>query len=92
METMQNVRMTDREKTVDALNAQKFITGVYNTYYCEGATPDVRNTLSRILDDEHRIHEEIFGEMSARGWYTLEKAEDTKLNAAKQSFAKNVHA
>ena len=88
MDTLQNVRMTDQEKMVDALNSQKFITGVYNTYACEGATANVKNTLSRILEDEHSIHEEVFNEMTARGWYQLEKAEDTKLNTVKQTFAK----
>ena len=88
MDTLQNVRMTDQEKMVDALNSQKFITGVYNTYACEGATPDVKNTLSRILADEHSIHEEVFNEMTAHGWYQLQKAEDTKLNTVKQTFAK----
>ena len=80
-------KMNEQEKLTDLLSAQKFVTANYNTYCCEAATPSVRSSLSSILQDEHRIQEEIFNEMNARGYYPLEKAEDTKLSAAKQKFA-----
>ncbi len=80
-------KMNEQQKLNDLLNTQKFLTGTYNSYYCESATTAVKNCLSSILADEHRIQEEIFNEMNSRGYYPLEKAEENKINAAKQKFA-----
>ena len=80
-------KMNEQQKLNDLLTTQKFLTGAYNSYYCESATTTVKNCLSSILADEHRIQEEIFNEMNSRGYYPLEKAEDNKINATKQKFA-----
>ncbi len=82
--------MNEQEKLTDLLSSQKFLTGMYNSYCCESATPAVRSALSSILEDEHRIQEEIFREMNNRGFYPLEKAEDNKVESAKQKFSKSV--
>ncbi len=80
-------QMNEQQKMNDLLTMQKFLTGAYNSYCNEAATSAVRSTLTSILADEHRIQEEIFNEMSARGYYPLEKAEDNKISSAKQKFA-----
>ncbi len=82
-----NQSMNEKERMTDLLCSQKFVTGVYNSYCNETATPAMRSCLCSILQDEHRIQEEIFNEMSSKGFYKVEKAEDTKLNAEKQKFA-----
>ena len=87
MEEKKNVCWNEEQKLTDLLSTQKFLTGAYNSYYCEAATGAVKNCLSSILQDEHRIQEEIFNEMNNRGWYPLEKAEEAKLNSAKQKFS-----
>ena len=83
-------KMTEKETMTDLLTAQKFLTGVYNTFCNEAATPTLRHSLCTILSEEHTIGAQIFEEMSTRGYYPTEKAEDTKLNAAKQKFSKYV--
>jgi hypothetical protein len=40
-----------------------------------------------ILQDEHKIQNEVFTEMQSRGFYPVEAAEATKINEAKQKFA-----
>ena len=87
MESKQIASFDEEQKLTDLLSTQKFLTGAYNSYYCEAATGEVKSCLSSILQDEHRIQEEIFNEMNNRGWYPVEKAEDTKLNSAKQKFS-----
>lgn len=87
MEEKKNVCWNEEQKLTDLLSTQKFLTGAYNSYYCEAATGAVKNCLSSILQDEHRIQEEIFNEMNNRGWYPLEKAEEAKLNSARQKFS-----
>ena len=80
-------KMNEQEKLTDLLSTQKYLTSMYNAYCCEAATPSVKSSLLSILQDEHRIQEEIFTEMNTRGYYPLEKAEETKLNSTKQKFA-----
>ena len=87
MEEKKNVCWNEEQKLTDLLSTQKFLTGAYNSYYCEAATGAVKNCLASILQDEHRIQEEIFNEMNNRGWYPLEKAEEAKLNSARQKFS-----
>ena len=82
--------MTEQEQMTDLLSSEKFLTGVYNTYCCEASTGAVRQALCSILQDEHRIQEEIFSEMNTRGWYPLEKAEEAKINSTKQKFSQNI--
>ncbi len=76
----------DKAIAMDLLNSQKAMTGNYNNFLCESATPEVKSALSDILSDEHRIQEELFVEMNAKGWYPTPKAEDTKLSEAKTKF------
>ena len=80
--------MSEKEMMTDLLSSEKFLTSVYNTYCCEAATPAVKSSLMSLLQDVHRMQEEVFSAMSAHGWYTTEKAEDTKLNQEKQKFSK----
>ena len=82
-----NSSMTDKQCITDLLSSEKFLAGVYNSFCSEAATVSVRQTLCSLLADEHRIGEELFGEMHARGWYPLETAKEDKLNSVKQKFA-----
>ena len=86
----QTPAFNEEQKMTDLLSSEKYMTSVYNTYCCESATPAVKNCLCSLLQDEHRMQDELFCEMSTRGWYTVEKAEDQKLNSAKQQFGQNV--
>ena len=82
----------DKEFAMDALYSQKFIATNYNISLLEAATTEVRNCLQNILDEEYKIQEELYAEMSSRGWYTVEKAEEQKLSKAKQQFGTAVTA
>ena len=86
---MENMKkMTEKELMTDLLSSEKFLTGVYNTYCCEAATSTVKSALMSLLQDVHRMQEEIFGEMNSRGWYQLEKAEEQKITSVKLKFSK----
>ena len=86
----QNNSFDEKTKMTDLLTSEKNMTSAYNTFLCESETGEVISCLSGLLADEHSIKNELFTEMSARGYYKTEKAEDTKLNAAKQQFASMV--
>ena len=86
---MQNqTGMNEKAVLTDLLSSQKFITGAYNTFCCEAAEPTVRSCLMSVLEDEHRIQSELFDTMNQKGYYTVKKAEETKLSAARAQFGK----
>jgi spore coat protein CotF len=78
---------SDQDILNDMLTSQKFITGGYNTFANECATPKVRTDFVNILSDEHKIQADVFTEMQARGFYPTETADAAKVNEAKQKFA-----
>ncbi|MBQ1956248.1 MAG: spore coat protein [Clostridia bacterium] len=80
----------EKAKMTDLLDSQKHITGVYNSYLCESSDQAVKSCLEQLLQDEHRIQQVLFEEMSTRGWYKTEKAEDTKVNETKMKFSSSV--
>lgn len=76
----------DREILNDALISQKFLTDDYNIFAGECSTPAVYNDFMNILAEEHQIQNEVFQEMSKRGWYQTQPAEQQKINEAKTKF------
>ncbi len=90
MNNNQNSTMSEQQIMADLLSSEKFMTSIYNTFCCECATPAVKNCLCSLLQDEHRMQDRLFCEMSNRGWYPVEKAEDQKVNSARMKFEKNV--
>jgi spore coat protein CotF len=89
MEVRHQTRLDDRQKMTDLLSTEKMLASVYNTFCSEAASAPVRNCLCNLLTDEHRIGEELFSEMSNRSWYTVEKAEEAKVNGTRQKFAQD---
>jgi len=85
---MQSTSMmfSDKDILTDALSSQKFVTGNYNTFTTECATPEVRGVFMSILKEEHDIQNEIFTEMQKRGWYQIEPAQQQKLQQTKTKF------
>ena len=77
----------DREIMNDALISQKFLTDDYNIFAGECSTPAVYNDFMTILAEEHQIQNEVFQEMSKRGWYQTQPAEQQKINEANTKFA-----
>lgn len=76
----------DREMMDDALSSQKFITGGYNNYANECASPSLKSELLNILNEEHQIQHEVFSEMQKRGWYTVSSADPQKIEQLKQKY------
>lgn len=77
----------DKEQMNDLLQTEKYLTGCYNSYLLEAATPEVKRCLEAMLTDTHSMQQQIFTDMNSRGWYPVTKAEDQKVTAAKQKFS-----
>ena len=86
MNEKENAAFGDKEQMSDLLLGEKYLTGVYNTFLCECATPELTRCLSTLLSETHTMQQQTFAEMNSRGWYPVEKAEETKLQKAKNKF------
>lgn len=76
----------DQEMINDALYSQKQITENYNLFANECAAPQTRDTFMTLLNEEHQIQFDLFHEMSKRGWYPTQAAEQQQIEQAKQKF------
>ena len=76
----------DKDMMTDLLSSQKFVTDGYNTSANECACPGLRSDMLNILQEEHQIQSDVFGEMQKRGWYQTEAAEQQKIDQVKQKY------
>lgn len=79
--------MGDKEVLTDLLSGQKFISANYNAYAGECVNTNLRNEFLNILKEEHTIQNEIFNEMSTRGWYPTKPAPASEITCALQKFS-----
>jgi len=78
---------TDKEILGDGLSTQKATTSTLNMAANECANPQLRETLMKILQQEHTIQFDVFNMMHQRGFYKTPAAEEQKVQEAKQKFA-----
>ena len=79
--------MTEKEILQDCLSSQKFTTSSLNTFAGECACEQLRSAFLNILDDEHRIQADIFNDMSSKGWYPTQPADQQLLQQVKQKYS-----
>lgn len=53
----------------------------------ESSTPNVHKTFTCALSDSIEMQNQIYSKMSQKGWYPQQKAEQQKIDAAKQKFS-----
>ncbi len=84
----QNMKtLTEKEILQDCLSSQKFTTSNLNTWAGECVCEQLRSAFLNILDDEHRIQADIFNDMSSKGWYPTQPADQQQLQQVKQKFS-----
>jgi spore coat protein CotF len=79
--------MSEKDILQDCLSSEKFISSNYNTYAGECVCEQLRSAFLNILDDEHRIQADIFNNMSSKGWYPVQPADQQELQQTKQKFS-----
>lgn len=80
---------TDKEILSDGLSTQKATTDKFNTSANECVHPQVKDTMMKILEQEHSIQYEVFNMMHQRGYYETPAAQDSKVKEAQQKFAQS---
>lgn len=78
---------TDKEVLNDGLCTQKNTTGKFNMSANECANPQLRDTMLKILEQEHSIQFEVFNMMHQRGLYQTPPAQQQKVQETKQKYA-----
>jgi|GEM_PF-125000 len=78
---------TEKEALHDALEAQKQITGMFNSYSNECANSEVRKVMLDILNDEHSIQFDVFNDMQKRGYYPVSPAQQDKITKMKNTYS-----
>lgn len=78
---------TEKEIYGDALSAQKSCTANYNLAANECTHEDVRQTMMKILNQEHDIQKSVFDGMHTAGFYPTPAAEEKKVQETKQKFS-----
>ena len=84
MQQQAQAALSEKEILQDSLLVQKHITDSYNTFAGECVNPQLRTTMLNILNDEHCIQADIFTNMQNHGWYTVEQAEQQKIQQARK--------
>lgn len=78
---------TEKEALHDALEAQKQIAGMFNSYSNECANNEVRKVMLDILNDEHSIQFDVFNDMQKRGYYPVSPAQQDKITKMKNTYS-----
>ena len=77
---------TEKEVLGDALATQKAATANFNTSANECVHEDLRQTMMKLLNEEHSIQQDVFNMMHAKGYYPTPEAAQQKVQEAKMQF------
>ena len=78
--------MDERNMMENLLLTTKGVCELYMHGAIEASTPEVRSAFCTALNDTLAIQDSIYKDMSARGWYSTEKAEESKLQQVRQKY------
>ena len=80
---------TEKEVLADGLCAQKGATALFDKAANECVHDNLRDTILKLLQDEHKLQVEVFDLMHQRGFYETPAADPQKISQAKEKFAKS---
>jgi len=83
--------MDDRSIMENLLLTTKGACDLYMHGTIESGAANVRSAFSSALDDTLCMQDDIYKKMSAKGWYTTEQAEQTKIQALKQKYSSSMN-
>lgn len=69
----------------DVLNTLKHLIGCYSERVMESATPAVRERFTHIWQQHQQSAYEVFKLMQQRGWYTVQPAQQQKIQTVLQT-------
>lgn len=78
--SLENEMRQDRKMTEDGLAAQNYMTGQYNIWTNRCSSSRVKMTFLNLLGEEHRIQNDLMGELLRRGWLELQQASPEEIS------------
>ena len=79
--------MNDKEILEGILLTNKGVCDLYLHGSIESSTPKVHQAFNRALDSALCMQNNIYSQMTGRGWYAVEQAQPQQLQQVKQKFA-----
>lgn len=78
--------MTDRDMMEALLTSTKNACDLYLHGVMEASTPQVRQTLSRALNESLVMQDDIYQLMSSQGWYAPQQAQNQQIDQVRSKF------
>ena len=79
--------MQDKNLMEDILLVEKGVCDLYMHGAIESSTANVHQVFSNALNESLQLQDSIYNKMTAKGWYSVEQAEQNKVNSVKQKFS-----
>ena len=79
--------MNDQELMENMLQLEKGVCDLYLRRSIESCTPEVKQSFKSALNEFLNRQGRIYDEMSAKGWYQTDCAEQQKLSQVKTKFS-----
>lgn len=79
--------MDDKCIMQDLLNNTKAVCDLYMHGSIEASTPKVQQAFTTALNDALCMQENIYKQMSAKGWYSAQQAPQQQIDQVRQKFA-----
>lgn len=78
--------MDDKNLMEDILMLEKGVCDLYMHGAIESSTDNVHQTFSNALNNALTMQDTIYDKMSAKGWYSTEQVEESKINSVKMKY------
>ena len=78
--------MNDQNLMENMLQLEKGVCDLYLHGSIESSTPEVKQSFKTALNDCLTMQGRVYDEMSAKGWYQTDAAEQQKLSQVRQKF------
>ncbi|WP_093046039.1 spore coat protein [Thalassobacillus cyri] len=79
--------MNERDYVNDQLSTEKYMTASYNVALNEASNQNLYNDLATIFKETQDCQRDMYNLMFKKGWYSLEAADQQKLQQSYQQFS-----
>ncbi len=79
--------MDDRNLMENMLNLEKGVCDLFMHGTIESSSADVHRTFSDSLNTALCMQEQIYSKMEAKGWYSTEQADSSKINSLRMKYS-----
>ncbi|MFA5602790.1 MAG: spore coat protein [Bacilli bacterium] len=83
----QTKEMNDKDRLTDVLTTLKNITNNYSTFLNEASNDHLYEESIRLFKDTQDSQREIFNLLFKKGWYVLERADQTKITTKYNEYS-----